>query len=73
LIENPTRRRAHVVHGLFQHAGGMQAIPHAPQFGSTASKLRGNVSEAKRSEVRHRLHRLVRIESVEICVICVYG
>ena len=49
LIENPARRRAHIVHGLFQHAGGVQAIPHAPQFGSIASKIKVNISEAQQA------------------------
>jgi len=49
LIENPARRRAHIVHGLFQHAGGVRAISHAPLFGSIASKMRGNVSEAQQA------------------------
>ena len=30
LIENPTLRRAHVVHGLFQHAGGVGQF-HMPR------------------------------------------
>ena len=49
LIENPTLRRVHVVHGLFQHAGGVQPIPHAPLFGSIASKIKVNVSEAQQA------------------------
>ena len=49
LIENPARRRAHVTHGLFQPAGGVRAISHAPQFGSIASKFKANGSRAQRA------------------------
>ena len=38
--------------GEAAQTGGMQAIPHAPHFGSIASKIKANLSKAKRAETK---------------------
>ena len=64
LIKKPARRRAHVVHGLFQHAGGVWTIPHAPLFGSIASKIKAKVSEGRQA-VPESLNPLARRSEAE--------